>query len=93
MNEDAADAYDMGAFSGAWRAGKSSGDEEGCASNVVIGGTLVKCTDFVVVVIAGVVEVVVAGAGCLERKYLKKLSDDSGKPSQAGKFWVAQNSL
>ena len=82
MNEDAAEAYNIGAFCGAWRAGKSSGDEEGCSGRVVIGGALVKRTDFAAVV-AGVVG---AGAGYLERKYLKKLSDDSGNPSQVGKF-------
>ena len=62
-----------------------------------MGGALVKRTILVVVVgptalgIVGVVGMVAFGA--FARKYLKNLSVESGKPSHAGKFSVAQNSL
>ena len=88
----------MGAFVGAWRAGKSSGDAEG-GGRVSIGGALANLTDLDVD--AGFVAVsgglgVVTGAidwGALDRKNLKNLSFDSGNPSEAGKFSVAQKSL
>lgn len=80
---------------GAWRTGKSSGEDDG-GGRVVIGGTLVKCTDFV----GAGAGVCLGGTGAgtvdreaLARKYLKKLSCVSGKPSDAGKFSVAQKAL
>ena len=40
------EAYEIGAFVGAMRAGNSSGEEEGAGGSVAMGGTLSNLTDF-----------------------------------------------
>ena len=89
IKAEVADAYEMGALEGAWRAGKSSGDEEGGLGRVSMGGALVNLTVFAGGADRGCVGVI----GVFFEKYLKNVSWVSSKPSAGLKLFTVQNSL